>query len=152
MPLSRPAITAGKLIALVGQALPVPIATAFCVLAGRGFDLRIDAGPLLGATAGVALLGLLFGTLALLIGAFTGSRGTALGLTSAAAGNTYLIDSFAPNVHWLHPARYTSPFFYAVGDNQLQAGLSLGWAAILVITTLVFALAAVLAFNRLDVH
>jgi ABC-2 type transport system permease protein len=152
MPLSRPAITAGKLIALVAQALPVPIVTALCVLAGRSFDLRIDAAPLLGTTAGITLLGLLFGALALLIGAATGSRGTALGLTSAAAGIAYLIDSRAPNVHWLHPARYLSPFFYAVGDNQLQHGLPLGWAATLVVITVVFALAAVLAFNRLDVH
>jgi hypothetical protein len=51
-----------------------------------------------------------------------------------------------------HPARYISPFFYAVGDNQLQHGLPLAWAGILIVTTAVFALAAVVAFNRLDVH
>ena len=55
-------------------------------------------------------------------------------------------------IHWLRPARYVSPFFYAVGDNQLQHGLPLAWAVVLVITALVFAFAAVVAFNRLDVH
>jgi hypothetical protein len=107
----------------------VPIATALCVVAGRGVDLTIDAGPLLGVTAGVTLLGLLCGALALLVGATTGSRGIALGITSAAAAITYLISSLAPSVHWIHPARYASPFFYAVGDNQLQHGLPLAWAA-----------------------
>lgn len=152
MPLTRRAITAGKLTALLTQALPVPIVTALCVVAGRGFDLAIDAGPLLGATAGVILLGLVFGNVALLIGAITGSRGMALGITSGAAAITYLISSLAPSIHWLHPARYISPFFYAVGDNQLQHGLPLAWAGILIVTTVVFALAAVVAFNRLDVH
>ena len=152
MPLNRPAITAGKLIALIVQTLPVPIATALCVVAGRGVDLRIDGGPLVGTTAGVTLLGLLFGSLALLIGAASGSRGMALGITSAAAAITYLISSLAPSVHWLHPARYLSPFFYAVGDNQLEHGLPLAWAGVLAGTTVVFALAAVVAFKRLDVH
>ncbi len=152
MPLTRRAVTVGKLAALVAQALPVPIVTALCVVTGRGFDLAIDAGPLLGITAGVTLLGLLFGALALLIGAITGSRGMALGITSAAAAITYLISSLAPSIHWLRPARYISPFFYAVGDNQLQHGLPPAWAAVLVVTTLAFASAAVVAFNGLDVH
>lgn len=152
MPLTRRAITVAKLAALVVQALPVPIVTALCVVAGRGVDLRIDTGPLLGITAGVTLLGLLFGALALLIGAITGSRGMALGITSAVAAITYLISSLAPSVHWLRPARYVSAFFYAVGDNQLQHGLPLTWAGVLVITTIVLASAAVVAFDRLDVH
>ena len=152
MPLTRRAITVGKLAALVVQALPVPIVTALCVVVGRGVDLSIDAGPLLGITAGVTLLGLLFGALALLIGAITGSRGMALGITSAVAAITYLISSLAPSVHWLRPARYVSAFFYAVGDNQLQHGLPLTWAGVLVITTAVLATAAVIAYDRLDVH
>jgi beta-exotoxin I transport system permease protein len=152
MPLSRRSITVGKLAALVVQAVPVPIVTALCVIAGRGVALRIDAGPLLGTTVGMVLLGVLFGALALLIGAITGSRGTALGVTSAVAAISYLISSLAPSVHWLRPARYASAFFYAVGDNQLQHGLPLAWAGVLVITTMVLAVSAVIAFDRLDVH
>jgi ABC-2 type transport system permease protein len=152
MPLTRRAVTTGKLTALVVQALPVPIVTALCVLAGRGVDLTIDIGALLGITAGVTLLGLLFGVVALLIGAITGSRGMALGITSAVAGISYLISSLAPSIHWLQSARYLSAFFYAVGDNQLQHGLPLTWAAVLSITTIVLASAAMVAFDRLDVH
>ncbi|WP_133259122.1 hypothetical protein [Mycolicibacterium sp. GF69] len=90
--------------------------------------------------------------LALLIGAATGSRGLALGLTSAVVAVAYLINSLAPLIDWLRPARFASPFFYAVGDSQLKNGLSPAWAGVLVGTTLVFAVAAVAAFNRLDVH
>lgn len=152
LPLRRRTIAVGKLVALVAQAVTVPIATALCVLVGRRFDLTIAAGPLLGVTVGVTLLGLVFGTLAMLIGAVTGSRGLAIGLASAAAAVSYLISSLAPLVHWLRPARYLSPFFYGVGDGQLQNGLSAAWAAILVAAALVFAAAAVLAFSRLDIR
>lgn len=152
LPVTRPAITLGKLTALLVQALPVPIVTALCVLAGRGFELTTATGPLLGITAGVTLLGLLFGTLALFIGALTGSRGLALGITSGVAAVAYLVNSLAPLVHWLRPARYVSPFFYAVGDHQLQDGLPLAWAGVLALAALTFAVAAAIAFNRLDVH
>jgi ABC-2 type transport system permease protein len=152
MPLTRRAVTTGKLAALVVQALPVPIVTALCVVAGRGVDLRIGVGALTGITAGVTLLGLVFGALALMIGAITGSRGMALGITSAVAAIAYLISSLAPSVHWLHSLRYVSAFFYAVGDNQLQHGLPLTWASVLSITAMVFASAAVVAFDRLNVH
>jgi len=152
LPVSRGAILAAKLAALTVQALPVPIVTAGCVLTGRWFDLRIGAGALVGVTVGVWLLGLVFGALALAIGALTGSRGLALGITAGIAALTYLINSLAPVVDWLHPRRFVSPFFYAVGDNQLQHGLAWGWAALLAAMTVVFAAAALAAFRRLDVH
>ncbi len=150
LPVTRRVIIVGKLAALLAQALPVPVATALCVLAGRGFGLTIDSGPLLAVTVGVTLLGLVFGTLALLIGAATGSRGLALGLTSAAIA--YLVNSLAPVIGWLRPTRYLSPFFYAVGDRQLEHGLPLAWAAVLIGVAVVFAIAAVAAFDLLDVH
>ncbi|MEO6793941.1 MAG: ABC transporter permease subunit [Mycobacterium sp.] len=152
MPLTRGSVVVGKLTAMIVQALPVPVATALCVLCGRWFDLNVDAGPLLGVTVGVTLLGLVFGTLALFIGTVTGSRGIALGVTSGLAALAYLTNSLAPVINWLHPRRYLSPFFYAVGDNQLQHGLSLAWAGVLAAVALTFALAAAAGFSRLDVH
>lgn len=94
----------------------------------------------------------MFGALALLIGAITGSRGVALGVTTGVAAIAYLVNSLAPLIDWLRPGRYLSPFFYAVGDHQLRDGQSLCWLMVLVGTTVVFAGAAVIAFRRLDVR
>jgi hypothetical protein len=75
--------------------LPDGLATEFSVesassdgwlIAGRGFDLTLATGPLLGVTAGVTLLGLFFGALALLIGAATGSGGLALAKAAMESG------------------------------------------------------------------
>ncbi len=107
---------------------------------------------LIGITIGVTLLSIDFGVLAMFVGAATGSRGSALGITSALAAASYLISSLAPAVHWLHSARYASPFYYAVGDGQLDHGIGVGSAALLVGVAVALVLAAISAFNRLDVH
>jgi ABC-2 type transport system permease protein len=88
----------------------------------------------------------------MLIGSATGSRGTALGVTSAAAATSYLINSLAPVVDWLEPAKYVSPFFYAIGDNQLELGFVLGWALILVAIVAVLLAATLAEFDRLDIR
>ena len=134
------------------QAVPVSLATFLCVLLGRGFELPITGAGLLGVTVGTVLLAIDFGALALLVGASTGSRGVALGIASTAAAAGYLISSLAPVVPWLNPARYSSPFFYAVGDGQLSQGLSPTHAVVLLVIAGVFTVAAMAAFERLDVH
>lgn len=151
LPVSRRRIAAEKFLTMSLLALPVAVVSALCVLIGRGFDLQIGAWPLVGVSLGVLLLAIDFGAMALLLGAATGSRGLALGVTSAAAAAAYLISSLAPAVHWVHPLRFVSPFFYAVGNGQLVDGLH-GWSAgVLVAIAVVLFAAAVLAFDRLDV-
>ncbi len=152
LPLSRRQIALQKTVAMAAQTVPVSVATLLCVLAGRGFDLTVGTEGLVGVTLGALLLGVDFGALAMLLGAATGSRGTALGITSALAAASYLVSSLAPVVHWLHPARFASPFFYAVGDGQLNHGLSAAWAAVLVGMAALAVGGCLLAFDRLDVH
>jgi ABC-2 type transport system permease protein len=152
LPQSRRAILAQKLATLVLQALPVALATLLLVLAGRNFDLKLSAGALVGTTVGVLLLGIDFGLLALLVGALTGSRGAALGITSGVAAASYLVSSLAPVTHWIHPLRVASLFYWSVGNDQLVRGLSTGSAAVLVCVAVALIIAAALAFDRLDVH
>jgi len=55
-------------------------------------------------------------------------------------------------VTWLHPARFTSLFYYAVGNAQLQHGLSPASALVLLTAAALLYGAARAAFNHLDVH
>ena len=152
LPQARRVILGQKLAALVLQALPVALATLLLVLVGRNFDLTLGAGALVGTTLAVVLLGIDFGLLALLVGALTGSRGAALGVTSAVAAASYLVSSLAPVTHWIHPLRVASLFYWSVGDDPLVRGLSAGSAAVLTCVGVTLAVAAALAFDRLDVH
>jgi len=152
LPVSRRRIALQKAATMALQAVPVSLATMACVLAGRQFDLPIASTGLIGVTVGSLLLGIDFGAIAMLIGAVTGSRATTLGVTSALAAAAYLISSLAPVVSWLRPARYGSPFFYAVGDGQVSHGLPLGWAAVLIGVAALATAGCLLAFDRLDVR
>jgi len=152
LPTSRRRLVAEKFAAMCLLALPAALATMLCVLAGVGFELHVDFAHLAGATLGVLLLGIDFGALAMLIGAATGSRGTALGTTAAIAAAAYIISSLSPVVSWIHPLRYASPFFYAVGDSQLANGISAGSAGALVGLAALLAIASNRAFRRLDIH
>ena len=152
LPVSRRRVVAQKFATMSLLAVPVVIATALCGVLGRAFDLTVGTGGLIGVGLGALLLGIDFGALTMLVGALSGSRGTALGVSSALAAASYLISSLAPVVNWLHPARFTSVFYYAVGDGQLQRGLSLTSAAVLLMVALVLFLSCAAAFERLDVH
>ncbi len=152
LPTTRRRMIADKSLALTVQAAPAVLVTYLCVLAGRGFDLQVDGGALVGTSVALLLLAIDFGALALLLGALTGSRGLALSVSSVVAAASYLISSLAPAISWLSPFRYASPFYWALGNNPLENGLPFGSAVALCVTAVVLLGAASLAFKRLDLH
>jgi ABC-2 type transport system permease protein len=90
------------------------------------------------------------GLLALAVGAGTGNRGAALGVASTVAAASYLVSSMAPVVSWLEPARYVSLFYWSVGDDQLQDGLSAGGLSVLIGVGIVLAVVADRLFESHD--
>lgn len=152
LPVSRAGILRSKLVALVLQVLPAAVLTAVAVVAGRAADLDLGVGAVLATTLACVLLALDFGILALVIGARTGSRGTALGVASGVAAASYLISSLAPVTDWVHPIRFVSLFYWAVGNGQLKDGVGGTGFAVLVAVGVLLALAARPSFERMDIH
>jgi beta-exotoxin I transport system permease protein len=152
LPLARQRILAGKTATMVIQALILALTVAACVYVGRAFQVTLDPWHVATATLAVLLLAIDLGLIALALGAATGSRGTAIGITSALAAVFYLIGTLAPVVHWIHPLRYASLFYWAVGNQQLTTGAGPGSFAVLLAVAIAAALAANAAFQRLDVR
>lgn len=152
LPLSRADILRQKAQALLLLAAVVPVVCLLCVLAGPAFQLEPDWSALVGTTAAVTALAFDIGLVAVLVGAVTGSKGTAIGVASTIAAVSYLISSLAPAIQGIHRIRWLSPFYWAVGDNQLRDGL--GWSSVALLVGLgaVLFVAAVRAFDHLDVH
>ena len=120
-----------KIVGLAVQTFVLCAVSFLVVLTGFWFELHLGIWNMVTATSGVWLLGIDFGLLAMGIGAATGNRGLALGISSAVAAASYLLSSMAPVVSWLDPAKYASLFYYAVGNNQLGEGLGPGAFAVL---------------------
>lgn len=128
---------------------------AFVVGAPR-VKLFVDGltmGTLAAGIFSISLMCLLYGTLALAIGAATGSKGMALGITSAVAVVNYLIKSMAHNVSSLNTAQKAMPMYYAMSDdyNPLASGLSFGYTTLLVVGIVILLGVALVTFERRDV-
>lgn len=152
VPLARPRILAGKIETMIVQALAMALTVAACVYVGWAFQVALDPWHVATATFAMLLLGLDLGLIALALGAMTGSRGTAIGMSSALAALSYLISSLAPVVHWIHPLRYASVFYWAVGDQQLTNGAAPGSFAVLLGVAISATISADLALRRLDIR
>lgn len=152
LPLSRRRLLLEKTVTLIVVAVPMALATMGVMLIGPHYDLDLGVWPVVGTTLAVVLLGVDFGLLALSVGAWTGHRGIALATASVLAAAAYLVSSLAPVISWAHRIRYLSPFYWAIGDNQLGSGPSA--AALLTLTGIAVALLgmALTAIRSLDIR
>lgn len=149
-PISRRRVVIEKWAAVVfGTALVS--AVLFAVLAAGGPLVRLQVAEvdLLSTVVSTALLGAVFGTLALAIAAATGRRGLARGVSAALAVASYLVSSLADLVPWLGKIQPLSPWYHAMGVDPLTRGLS--WhLLVLVGLTAALAMASVVTFERRD--
>ena len=93
-----------------------------------------------------------FGLVALAVGAWTGSRGAALGCSTAVAAVAYCISSLSPVVQVVEHIRYLSPIYWSVGADQLREGTTGLQAVLLVATAVVLCVVTWTGLRRLDIH
>jgi len=118
-------------------------------VSGIIWDVGVPASRTAAAVGTVALLGMVFGSLALAIGCATGSRGSAIGVAAAVGIATYLVNSLALLVDLFDDLKVVSPFnYYGV---PIVFGFDLADAAVLVAASLVLLVAAVVGFEGRDV-
>lgn len=149
---SRRQLVLERFLALTVRLLWLCLFAALIVLtlnepAGLGIELvnlAATASALLGVT-------MLFGSVSLVVGAFTGRRSYALGAGAGVAVASYAINAVAnqsTDLNWLHGA---SPYHWAFGGSPLLNGADWGGLALLFGVTAVFLLVSVFAFQRRDV-
>ena len=108
------------------------------VLAGAAFDMGLNRANVVAAMLSAVLVALVFGALALALGAATGRRGLALGVAGAAAVAAYLIFALAEMVPWLGTMQKASPWYYYAASAPMLKGPE--WAHLGVLTAIVVAL------------
>jgi ABC-2 type transport system permease protein len=114
-------------------------------------DSGLATGDLVTGAAGLGLVGLTFGLVAVVMGAVVGRRGPAVGVAAGAALLTYLAYGFSSQISALADLRYLSPFWWFGGHAPASGGLTLTALAVLVAVPVVLAAVAVPAFDRRDV-
>jgi ABC-2 type transport system permease protein len=111
----------------------------------------IGVANLAAASGQLVLLGLFFGSLALAVGAATGSRGLTIGVVASVGVLTYFANTLGPSVDWLAWSQDLSPFRYYSGGEPLRNGFQALDSLVLVVASLVLVAVAVVGFERRDV-
>lgn len=152
MPVSRTRVVVQKLLALAGEMVLLG-AVLFVVLwpATAIADMDVPVSRLAAGCVDAVLLALVFGALAVLLGAATGRRGIALGVSAAIAVLAYVVNGLAPLVGAFDAIRPASPWYQYVASDPLRAGLDPLHALALVAIALALAVAAVPLLRRRDI-
>lgn len=151
-PVTRTRVVVQKAIALAMTTAMAGLVVMAAILVLRGpIDLDLPLGHIAAASLNLALMSLLFGSLAILVGAITGRRGPAISITAAVVVVAYLANGLAPQVDALAWLQKVSPFFWADATGTLRDGIDPTNTLLLGMVAVAFVAAAAFAFNRRDV-
>jgi ABC-2 type transport system permease protein len=114
------------------------------------FELNLGFVGYLAANVGVTLLALIFGVLALAVGAVSGSRGYAIGISATAAVLLFVLFGLASSVSFLGWSESFNPISWFLGAKPLTDGFAAeyGW---MVLTIAALTGIALWGFERRDV-
>ena len=152
-PVRRSTVVAEKTAAMTGVLLVLAVLTFLGTMGGSLMaNLGMSYANVAATTGLAALLGLLFGALALAISAATGRVKAAVYGSSAAALVFYILNAFLPLSDALAGYAKWSPFYYYLGGDPLNQGMHWGHAGILAGLTVLLLGAAVALFERRDLR
>ena len=152
-PVERWQVVLQRAGALLLALLAAGVVLFVVMIAAAGPAQFAEIGPnrLGAATAQLVLLGLLYGTLTLAVGAATGRRGLALGILALLGVAGYLANTLAPTLGAVAWTQHLSPFFYFNGGQPLVNGWQLDDGLVLLGVSVVLTGLAILGFRRRDV-
>ena len=152
-PVSRWRLVLERFAALVVSVVIACAVLAVALVAISGPAELGDVGPLnmVAACVHLAMLGVVFGALALAVGGITGRRTMVYAVVGIVAVGGFLGNNLAPTIEGLAWLRDISPFHYLAGGQPLRNGLQVMDVAILAGAGAVLIGVGGLAFDRRDI-
>lgn len=152
-PVPRTRVVWQKWLAMVAVMAILGLALlAAVVIADLAFGLGIPFDRYFAASFQATLLGLVFGSVAFAAGALGARRGLTLGIVSALAVASFLVNSLGTVTDWMEKVRVVSPFYYYDSNRPLIDGIDWVNVLVLVAVSVLAALAAWWGFGRRDVR
>jgi ABC-2 type transport system permease protein len=150
-PISRRRVLAEQCAAMVLGTFLVGLAIfAAILIAGAVFGMGLVPGRLAAATFSAVLIALVFGGLALAVGAATGKRALAIGVPGALVLAAYLVYALAGLVSWLGTVQKALPWYYYAASTPLLHGINWAHAGVLVAIAVVLPVIGGVVLERRD--
>jgi ABC-2 type transport system permease protein len=150
---SRTTFLAAKTAAVLAHVLMVSLAMFAGLSVGNMIGhMGISVGLLLAATAQAAMVALVFGAIALSIGAAGADRRAAMTISAAIAGLSFVLAVFLPmkeSLAWLAKLNFWYPYS---ANIALVHGIDGGFSAVLAICAIVISAAGFAIFARRDLR
>lgn len=134
------------LVAIVAAAILLVM-----VVANPIVDLGFSLSDMVASNFELALLAMVFGSLALAAGGLTGSRGITIGIAAGVTVATFFVNGLAGLVDWLKGPQKITPFYWLQRSDPLANGLSLEDTLIMLLVIGVFLGIAIWGFERRDI-
>ncbi|SFQ17541.1 ABC-2 type transport system permease protein [Amycolatopsis arida] len=152
-PVSRARFFLERFAALAAGAVAIGAVLWLALLGIRGAaELEsVSVAQFAGQCLNTAMLGVVFGALALAVGAAFGGRTLALGVTAGVGVAAYVANTFAGQlgVDWL---RYLSPLHYYIGGEPLRHGVQWADAGVLALLAAALVAAGTWTFTTRDLR
>lgn len=150
-PLSRRAIAGDKVVAVwLALAGLVLLQQLLLLVMLTVVDLALPLSGVVGASVGLYLLAAMFGMLAFAVGAATGNRALAVGVSGALAAGLFLLSGLGALVPALEGIARYSPFARYDGTTVLGQGLDVAAAVWFGAVAILLVALGVAAFDRRD--
>jgi ABC-2 type transport system permease protein len=150
-PVTRARVVLEKATAMLATSLWLGTVSAITLIAlGPLVDLDVGLSAYVGATLGSVMAGWVFGALALAMGAATGSRAMAIGVSSGAAVVFYVLWGLAPLISALEFTNSFNPWYWVMAGDPIIHGIQGGNLLLLAGVTGAFVAAAVWGMRRRD--
>lgn len=150
-PVRRTRLVTEKATAMFGVVVALALVTGVVMyVVGLAVDLDADAGNLLAAVVGSALVALVIGGVTLFVGAWHGTRAAAIGAGAAVFGAGYLLQVLSALVDAFDSVRWLSPMYLANGTTPVRTGWAWAEFAVLLVAALALVAAARWVFARRD--
>ena len=151
-PASRSKVIVTKAAAIAfSTALVVLIPTIVALIGDTAWETDLGADRILAAGAGLGLLGLFFGGLAMVIWSLAGSSFPATRVTGIVALATFFLNGLGSLTDALAPVRAISPFYWYFGDTPPLAKGFEPTYLLLLLGTIATGWVAVNRFRRRDI-
>ncbi len=137
-------------VGVTGLVPGVAVAAVIAVL-GPFVELDLATADMVAAVASVVVLAVLYGTLALAVGAVAGRRSVAIDAGVIALAGGYLAEVLGSFAAWAEPLREASPFHHLIASQPVVRGLPVTAVIVFGALTAVLAVVGAVALDRRDI-